>query len=225
MPNKSVVATADNAASSLRSGRLTPAVPHFKRSAKSMSQVLFFSLPEDEAKLLDRLICDSDSFVVDGRFLESEFPAPVSSASQVKKKEALLFPRVLTPRVHLPVCVTGEMGGLFTADFYRQPFAELSLSTHASTGLVNGRLYAKIGWLPKKEDNVIFKRWFDRISRMIRKETVVVRSPWRTFPHAKKWFVAGGTFCLGDAKAMQLRHEEEPNKRTTDNSGAVPLRV
>jgi len=33
-PNKSVVATADNAASSLRSGRLTSAVPHFKRSAK-----------------------------------------------------------------------------------------------------------------------------------------------------------------------------------------------
>ena len=29
--NKSVVATADNAAGSLRSGRLFPAVPHFKR--------------------------------------------------------------------------------------------------------------------------------------------------------------------------------------------------
>jgi hypothetical protein len=28
-----VVATADNATSSLRSGRLNPAVPHFKRSA------------------------------------------------------------------------------------------------------------------------------------------------------------------------------------------------
>ena len=29
--HKSVVATADNAAGSLRSGRLNPAVPHFKR--------------------------------------------------------------------------------------------------------------------------------------------------------------------------------------------------
>ena len=32
-PNKSVVATADNGASSLRSGRLIPAVPHFRRYA------------------------------------------------------------------------------------------------------------------------------------------------------------------------------------------------
>lgn len=32
--NKSVVATADNVASSLRSVRVFPAVPHFKRSAK-----------------------------------------------------------------------------------------------------------------------------------------------------------------------------------------------
>ena len=31
--NKSVVATADNAASSLRSGRPFPAVPHFRRCA------------------------------------------------------------------------------------------------------------------------------------------------------------------------------------------------
>ena len=34
--NKSVVATAENAASSLRSGRFFPAVPHFKRSPISM---------------------------------------------------------------------------------------------------------------------------------------------------------------------------------------------
>ena len=33
-PNKSVVATADNGASSLRSGRLIPAVPHFRRWAE-----------------------------------------------------------------------------------------------------------------------------------------------------------------------------------------------
>jgi hypothetical protein len=34
MPNKSVIATADNASSSLRSGRLISAVPHIKRYGK-----------------------------------------------------------------------------------------------------------------------------------------------------------------------------------------------
>ena len=37
-PNKSVVATADNGASSLRSGRLIPAVPHFRRSTTDQSK-------------------------------------------------------------------------------------------------------------------------------------------------------------------------------------------
>ena len=38
-PNNSVVATADNADSSLRSGRLTSAVPHFERSGSSCLRV------------------------------------------------------------------------------------------------------------------------------------------------------------------------------------------
>ena len=38
-PNKSVVATADNGASSLRSGRLIPAVPHFRRTRSDPAQL------------------------------------------------------------------------------------------------------------------------------------------------------------------------------------------
>ena len=43
-----MVATADNVASSLRSGRLYPAVPHFKRYAKKMS-INFAKLHESES--------------------------------------------------------------------------------------------------------------------------------------------------------------------------------
>jgi hypothetical protein len=42
--HKSVVATADNASSSLRSGCLDPAVPHFKRSAKNMKSLIILLL-------------------------------------------------------------------------------------------------------------------------------------------------------------------------------------
>jgi hypothetical protein len=171
-----------------------------------MAQVVFFSLPEDEARLLDWLIRESDSFVINGHFSKSEFPTPVLSALQVRKK-ALLFPKALAPRVHFPARGEGEMRGLFTAEPYRQAYAELSLSSQASAGLVNGRVYGKAGWLPKKEDNALFKRWFDRICRVIRKETVVIHAPWRAYPQAEKWFIAGGTFCLGDAQARQLRYK------------------
>ena len=37
MQNKAVVATADNAENSLRSRRLNPAVPHFRRSATNIA--------------------------------------------------------------------------------------------------------------------------------------------------------------------------------------------
>ena len=69
--NKSVVATADNAASSLRSGRLDPAAPHFKRSTMKskgytrwVTAALFFAAFAAWALLAARLIMNQGDSMI-----------------------------------------------------------------------------------------------------------------------------------------------------------------
>jgi hypothetical protein len=63
--NKPVVATAVNVSSSLRSGRLMPAVPHFKHSAEMRSEFQFLQSETDETEFIDAFVSHADALEKD----------------------------------------------------------------------------------------------------------------------------------------------------------------
>jgi hypothetical protein len=169
-----------------------------------MSQIPFFSLREDEQQFVRWLVRESGSFVMNGRSSKSQEVVPIADEAALTAREILVFPALGATRIRLE---RKAADGSFIGDLYAQAFAEIMFSRSTDSGLVPGRIYAKLGWEKTEDARVAHRRWYDRICRWIRKESIEIHAPWRAFPKAHRWFVEGGTLYLGDERAMQLHHE------------------
>jgi hypothetical protein len=164
-----------------------------------MSQVNFFMTAEDEATFLDFLFSRTDTYVLEGRFFESRNPVPLASRNEVGQADML----TLANKELMPEAIAGSGGpGAYLFDMYYDPHIEFSRCRTSNKRLLKGRIYAKIGWLKRKEANVVYKKWYGSIERWLKKEYRRVDKTWWFGPRAWEWSMAGGVCCFGDELAF-----------------------
>lgn len=164
-----------------------------------MSQVNFFMTAEDEALFLDFIFSRADTHVLAGRFFAERTPSPLASKEKIRECDELtLVNKELMAEPIAGSC--GDAGFLF--DMYYDPRIELSRCRTSKERLLNGRIYAKIGWLKSKEANAIYKTWYGSIERWLKKRYRPVDKTWWFGPDAWDWSMAGGVCCFGGELAF-----------------------
>ena len=164
-----------------------------------MSQVNFFMTSEDEASFLDFLFSRTDTHILEGRFFELPNPTPLASKDEISEGDIFtLVSKELMPELIASSC--GPAGYLF--DMFFDPHIEFSRCRTSKKRLLNGRIYAKIGWLKPKEANVVYKKWYCSIERWLKKLYRRVDRTWWFGPGAWEWSMAGGVCCFGSELAF-----------------------
>ena len=164
-----------------------------------MSQVNFFMTVEDEATFLDFLFSRTDTHVLDGRFFDSRSPDPLASKDEVGQADEL----TLVNKELMPKPIPGSRGsGGYLFDMFYDPSIEFSRCRTSKKRLLNGRIYATIGWLKPKGANATYKKWYGSIERWLKKQYRRVDKIWWFGPGAWEWSMAGGVCCFGDELAF-----------------------
>jgi hypothetical protein len=168
-----------------------------------MSQVNFFMTHEDEDTFFDFLFSREDTHVLSGRFFDSGDPAPLTTKKGIGKDSCLtLVNKVIMPQPKVGNHGGGAFTGQYLFDLFRDPTIELSRSRISKKRMLNGRIYAKIGWLKPKEANAVYKSWYGSIERWLKKHYRRVDKTWWFGPGAWEWSMAGGVCCFGDELAF-----------------------
>ena len=98
----------------------------------------------------------------------------------------------------------GPSEGQYLYRLYETPVIEFSKSYFCDKQtLVNGRIFAKVGWLDDEKDNKIFKSSYSRIERWIKKRFLKIRDLWWVSPQIEKWSDEGGELALGSPLAYK----------------------
>lgn len=168
-----------------------------------MSQVNFFMTADDENAFLDMLLSRVDTHVLLGGFFDSSSPIPLLSKAKVGKvKELTLVNKDIMPQPIASGPGEGELAGKYLFDMFYDPAIQLTRSHLSKDRLVSGRIYAKIGWLKRKEANAVYKSWYGSIERWLKKRYHRVNNDWWFGPSAWEWSKAGGICCYGDELAF-----------------------
>lgn len=163
-----------------------------------MSQVNFFMTDDDEDAFLEFLFSRKGTYVLSGRFFDSREPTPLVSKEDVRAAADLtLVNKDIMPQ---PVARGGDTR--FCFDLFRDPTIEFSRSRLSKKRLLNGRIYAKIGWLKPKEANAVYKSWYGSIERWLKKHYRRVDKAWWFGAGAWEWSMAGGVCCFGHELAF-----------------------
>lgn len=168
-----------------------------------MSQTNFFMTHEDEDAFFDFLCSRDDTHVLCGRLFESRNPIPVSTKNGLGKiPDLTLVNKEIMPRLKASARGGGDLKGKYLFDMFRDPAIELSRSRISKGRMLNGRIYAKIGWLKPKEANTVYNSWYSAIERWLKKRYRRVDKTWWFGPDAWEWSMAGGVCCFGGEPAF-----------------------
>ena len=162
-----------------------------------MSQVRFFMLDDDEREFVEMLRGRGDTQLFLHRFFPTKNPEPLTGVPSFQSaKEITLVNAQLRPN---PTCTRsgfGESSGLYLFDDLHDPACEFSRCYFDGSILVDGRLYAKIGWLQSSAENKIFGSWYRSVERWLKKRYRSHRS-WWFGPRAEEWSLKGGEVRYG----------------------------
>jgi hypothetical protein len=168
-----------------------------------MSQVNFFMTDGDEEAFLDFLFSRKDTHVLCGRLFDSRHPTPLLSKDAIgKAPELTLVNKKIMPQPVASNHGDGAIAGKYLFGLFLDPTIEFSRSRLSKTRLLNGRIYAKIGWLKPKEANAVYKSWYGAIERWLKRNYRRVRKTWWFGPGALEWSMAGGVCCFGNELAF-----------------------
>jgi hypothetical protein len=168
-----------------------------------MSQVNFFMSADDEDGFLGFLFSRKDTHVLSGRFFDSRAPTPLPAKEEVGKiAELTLVNKKIMPQPDAGNHVAGASTGKYLFDHLFDPTIEFSRSRLSKRRLLDGRIYAKIGWLKPKEANGVYKSWYGSIERWLKKHYRRVHKTWWFGPGAWEWSMAGGICCFGGELAF-----------------------
>lgn len=87
-------------------------------------------------------------------------------------------------------------------DMFYDPCIDFSRCRTCNKRLVNGRIFAKIGWLDPKEANTVYKKWYGTIERWLKKQYRRVNKTWWFGQGAWEWSMGGGICSFGDEWAF-----------------------
>lgn len=170
-----------------------------------MSQVNFFMLSSDTSVFLDMLFSRDDTIVHAGRFFASQSPMALGQpVAAYPDGHLVLLHAVLGKDVQPSLIESGPFEGSYRFDTYKAPVIEFALSELQDGTLINGRIFAKIGWLATPEQNRCFRAWYSSIERWLKKHCNRVHGEWWIAPSATDWSKNGGRLALGHMKAKKI---------------------
>jgi hypothetical protein len=168
-----------------------------------MSQVNFFMTEGDEDTFFDFLFSRKDTHILSGRFFDSRHPLLLFSKELVgKSRELTLVNKEIMPQPEASNRGRGDLAGKYLFGLFHDPTIELLRSRSLNMRLLNGRIYAKIGWLKPKEANAVYRSWYGSIERWLKKHYKRVEKAWWFGPGAWDWSMAGGVCCFGHELAL-----------------------
>lgn len=167
-----------------------------------MSQVNFFMTVDDEEGFLEFLFSRQDTHILGGRFFDSSNPKPLLSKEEILASELTLVNKTLSPEISATVSGGGDFSGKYLFDMFSDPIIEFSRSQMWNERLLDGRIFAKIGWLKMKEANGIYKSWYGSIERWLKARCRRVNKTWWFGRGAWEWSMAGGICCFGGTLSL-----------------------
>jgi hypothetical protein len=168
-----------------------------------MSQVNFFMTKADEDAFLDYLFSRKDTHILNDRIFDSHDPCPLNSKEEIGTVTRLtLVNKEIMEQPNASQSGGAALTGKFFFDLFSDPTIEISRSRLSKERLLNGRVFAKIGWLKPQEENAIYKSWYGSIERWLKKHYRRVDKLWWFGPGAWEWSMAGGVCCFGDEFAF-----------------------
>ena len=72
-------------------------------------------------------------------------------------------------------------------------------------GIVNGRIFAKIGYLETTEENKIYKSAYSKLERWLKKRCNKLDNYWWYSQKIESWSKNGGHLFLGDINAKKIK--------------------
>ena len=168
-----------------------------------MSQVNFFMVDADERELLEMLRARGDTRMIAGRFHPTPAPALVDELPREERLIELVNLSLADP----PLMRSRGEGGTYLFDSYKDPHIEWSRCRKENGALVDGRLFAKIGWLEQPEANAAFQKWYSALARWITRRYERTNKTWWVGPHAARWWREGNLLSFGGGPSARARSD------------------
>ncbi len=173
-----------------------------------MSQVNFFMLDADEQELVDMLRARGDTRMIEGRYHSTPTPPFVDELPRGARTIELVNLSLTDPPV-AHVRGEAESAGMYLFDSYQDPHIEWSRCYRENGALVDGRLFAKIGWLETPEANANYQKWYSAIRRWITKRYERTGESWWVGPHAARWWREGNELSFGGGPSARVRGDRQ----------------
>lgn len=165
-----------------------------------MSQVNFFMLENDEREFVEMLSARGDTLMFSGYFFPVKRPTPTRDLPPIGSERVVtLVNSRLRPDPECEGRGAGDFAELYLFDGLKYPQCEFSRCRFQDGILLDGRIYAKIGWLESPTENRIYRSWYSSIERWIKKRYRRHRS-WWLGPAAEVWSLTGGQICFAQTR-------------------------
>jgi len=172
-----------------------------------MSQVNFFMVDADEQELVEMLRARGDTKMIEGRYHVTPTPPFVDELGRQGERVIERVNLALSDPPVAHVQAEGEAAGRYMFDLYQDPHIEW-LRCHREQGaLVDGRIYAKIGWLATPEANARYRKWYSAIARWITTRYERTHASWWVGPHAARWWREGNVLSFGGGPSARFRSD------------------
>jgi hypothetical protein len=174
-----------------------------------MSQINFFQSREDEIEFTNFLFDQQDTWILSGSFFQKSKPEPLSSRQlPIAQNQITLINKILMPKIEVTTRGLGDLSNVFLFDMYKDPCIQFSRSTLEGNVLLPGRIFAKIGYLEPAETNSLYKSWYSKLERWIKKRYLKVHDFWWIGNGAEKWCRQGGIIALGHIQGKQISFKD-----------------
>lgn len=175
-----------------------------------MSQLNFFLLDGELAEFLLELEKKGFDFLVENQvYQRTQAYSLIANGSILNSKNIFLIRNDLYDRYNQMYELERKP---YKYSLFDHPVIELSFPRKLGvTSMINGRIFAKIGWLKNETDNKIYLSSYKQVERLIKKRCSKIDDFWWVSDEVKKWSGQNnGKLFFGHEKAnYRIIKEEE----------------
>ena len=164
-------------------------------------QINFFMDTEDDNEFINMLLNRSDTIVLLGEFYDTNNPFAIDYIPKYKEANRLMLTnKIINENCYCSKQIFKDGREKYMFDLFYDPNIEFCRCYFNNQILMQGRIFAKVGWLKNEEHNKVYKSWYASIERWIKKNYKKIDNSYWIGKSAEMWSLRGGKLVFGSTK-------------------------